>query len=243
MPHAVFVGALAICSLAQATTIFSSGGPFGWPQGPTGTEVFAGRGCAVAFTPAHDCTLASCSLWIMSGAPAGEECAPTIVVTIRDDAAGPGEVIDSWTRGISAGSEPALEVFDSLDAPELRAGRRYWLVAEATTPSGRSPVWNRSHEVTGMVGVNSGGETAWSVGEAPALAAVVEGSFVGCGSRDFDGDGDSATDADIAAFLACLAGDCCASCDPLGADFDNDGDGATDADIEAFFRVLAGGPC
>jgi hypothetical protein len=62
-----------------------------------------------------------------------------------------------------------------------------------------------------------------------------------CGTSDFDGDGDSATDADIEAFFACLAGNCCATC--RTADFDGDGDSATDADIEAFFRVLAGGTC
>jgi hypothetical protein len=62
-----------------------------------------------------------------------------------------------------------------------------------------------------------------------------------CGTSDFDGDGDSATDADIEAFFACLAGNCCATCQT--ADFDGDGDSATDADIEAFFRVLAGGTC
>jgi autotransporter-associated beta strand protein len=65
----------------------------------------------------------------------------------------------------------------------------------------------------------------------------------GCGSADFNCDGDTATDADIEAFFACLAGACppppCAST----ADFNGDGDVATDADIEAFFRVLAGGTC
>ena len=58
---------------------------------------------------------------------------------------------------------------------------------------------------------------------------------------DFDGDGDLGTDADIEAFFACLAGNCCALCG--SADFNGDGDLGTDADIEAFFRVLAGGPC
>jgi FG-GAP-like repeat len=62
-----------------------------------------------------------------------------------------------------------------------------------------------------------------------------------CGSADFNHDGDTATDADIEAFFACIAGNCCPACD--SADFNGDGDTATDADIEAFFRVLAGGPC
>jgi hypothetical protein len=62
-----------------------------------------------------------------------------------------------------------------------------------------------------------------------------------CGSADFNHDGDPGTDADIQAFFACLAGNCCGSCGT--ADFDYDGDTGTDADIEAFFRVLAGGTC
>jgi hypothetical protein len=62
-----------------------------------------------------------------------------------------------------------------------------------------------------------------------------------CGSADFNHDGDPGADADIAAFFACIAGNCCASCG--SADFNFDGDVATDADIEAFFRVLAGGNC
>jgi hypothetical protein len=64
-----------------------------------------------------------------------------------------------------------------------------------------------------------------------------------CGSSDFNGDGDFGTDADIEAFFACLAGQCCPTCWQGGSDFNGDGDFGTDADIEAFFRVLAGQPC
>jgi hypothetical protein len=60
---------------------------------------------------------------------------------------------------------------------------------------------------------------------------------------DFNRDGDTGTDADIEAFFACLAGNCCPACDPLGVDFNGDGDHGTDQDIESFFRVLAGGSC
>jgi hypothetical protein len=63
----------------------------------------------------------------------------------------------------------------------------------------------------------------------------------GCGTADFNGDGAVGTDADIEAFFACLAGDCCATC--WSADFNGDGAVGTDADIESFFRVLAGGSC
>lgn len=64
-----------------------------------------------------------------------------------------------------------------------------------------------------------------------------------CGTSDFDGDGDSGTDADIEAFFACLAGNCCVTCFPGGSDFNGDGDAGTDLDIESFFSVLAGGTC
>jgi hypothetical protein len=60
-------------------------------------------------------------------------------------------------------------------------------------------------------------------------------------SPDFDGDGTPATDDDIAAFFACLAGNCCAPCG--SPDFNNDGDAGTDQDIESFFRLLVGGAC
>jgi len=60
-------------------------------------------------------------------------------------------------------------------------------------------------------------------------------------TADFDRDGSPGASADIEAFFACIAGDCCPACG--SADFDGDGDVATDADIEAFFRVLAGGSC
>jgi hypothetical protein len=82
-----------------------------------------------------------------------------------------------------------------------------------------------------------------SINGSASLPANGVPSALPCGTADFDGDGDSATDADIEAFFACLAGTCCPTCYAGGADFTADGDSATDADIESFFRVLAGGPC
>jgi hypothetical protein len=63
----------------------------------------------------------------------------------------------------------------------------------------------------------------------------------GCGTADFNSDGDVGTDQDIEAFFNCLAGNCCTYCG--SADFNADGDVGTDADIESFFRVLGGGAC
>jgi hypothetical protein len=65
---------------------------------------------------------------------------------------------------------------------------------------------------------------------------------VGRCRADFDGDGAVGTDGDIAAFFACLAGNCCARCET--SDYNGDGDFGTDADIEQFFTDLTnGGPC
>jgi hypothetical protein len=100
-----------------------------------------------------------------------------------------------------------------------------------------------------------GAATNISVGPCPGINQYEIRCIVsnGCGSEtshatvltinsaDFNGDGDSGTDADIEAFFACLAGNCCPACG--SADFNGDGDTATDADIESFFRVLAGGAC
>ncbi len=82
--------------------------------------------------------------------------------------------------------------------------------------------------------------TAGSPATEMQSAAQIPG-MLPCGSADFNGDGDIGTDADIEAFFACLAGNCCATCGD--ADFNADGDIGTDADIEAFFRVLGGGNC
>jgi hypothetical protein len=87
--------------------------------------------------------------------------------------------------------------------------------------------------------INPGFEGQLGAGRISAGAAFP----VICGTADFDGDGDAATDADIEAFFACLAGSCCQSCFVRGSDFNSDGDSGTDADIEAFFRVLSGQPC
>jgi hypothetical protein len=64
-----------------------------------------------------------------------------------------------------------------------------------------------------------------------------------CGTADFDCNGDLGTDTDIAAFFACLSGNCPAAPCTNSADFNGDGDIGTDTDIEAFFRVLSGGTC
>jgi probable HAF family extracellular repeat protein len=91
------------------------------------------------------------------------------------------------------------------------------------------------------IDINDHGEiTGIANNRAVLLRPVVRG---GCGTSDFNGDGDFGTDQDIESYFACLAGACCSTCFVGGADFNGDGDVGTDQDIDAFFRVLAGGNC
>jgi hypothetical protein len=86
-----------------------------------------------------------------------------------------------------------------------------------------------------------GGRLLLLVYASPSVFIRVVPGGPPCWTADFNGDGAVGTDADIEAFFACIAGNCCATCG--SADFDGNGSPGTDADIETFFRVLAGGPC
>jgi photosystem II stability/assembly factor-like uncharacterized protein len=92
-------------------------------------------------------------------------------------------------------------------------------------------------------GYTVNGASRLYMGTSSGAFAVNVAEGTGCGTSDFNGDGDFGTDQDIEAFFACLAGVCCPTCFPGGSDFNGDGDFGTDQDIEAFFRVLAGGTC
>ncbi len=119
-------------------------------------------------------------------------------------------------------------------------------VGDGTTLTLGSGTGSPRTSIVGNIALNNANQIAFigrlSDGtDALIIATPVTGTA--CGTADFDGDGDSGTDADIEAFFACLAGNCCGACWHVGADFNADGDAGTDADIEAFFRVLAGGDC
>ncbi len=136
----------------------------------------------------------------------------------------------------------------NLNTPvNLPGAGQYWLSVVAILPRGggsAEPQWG--WVTTASVTPPPARQIFFGsplVTNADMAFVIVGGSGSQCGTSDFDGDGDSATDADIEAFFACLAGSCCPTCWQGGSDFDGDGDSATDADIEAFFRVLAGNPC
>jgi hypothetical protein len=151
-----------------------------------------------------------------------------------------------WATTVNLGQTSLLPGHYWLDWQYLTVALGGEAFSPPVTLSGTrsQPGWNaRQFSPTlGWTDPIDGGKPSASADVALDLPFILFG-YIGtppC-SADFNGDGDYATDADIEAFFACIAGNCCATCGT--ADFNGDGDFATDADIEAFFRVLAGQPC
>ncbi|HYE60815.1 MAG TPA: hypothetical protein VD997_02370 [Phycisphaerales bacterium] len=236
-----------VCPIAAADEpIYSTGDPFGGPMGVTGFDVWDAQSVAIRFTPDRNCSVSEVSLWLMCNTTAGQEIAPTLNVTLRADMDNDGDGIGpspeplvSWVCSVAP--VPWQPVRHALACEEnlmLGAGQSYWIVAESATPLRRNPVWNWSGSASGYVALR-GNDGQWSCQEGVAVSVEVRGSS--CGSADYNGDGDAATDQDIEAFFACIGGSCCQSCG--SADFNGDGDIATDQDIESFFRVIGGHSC
>jgi hypothetical protein len=155
------------------------------------------------------------------------------------------------------GRTTSLAVFDDGTGPALYAGGTaqpginyiarlqggQWVTLSGGVAGSATPPFP---SVFGLAAWNDrlivGGEFNTAGGVAASGIAAWRGCpAAGHCSQDFNHDGAVATDRDIEDFFACLAGNCCPTCD--SADFNGDGAVATDADIESFFRVLAGGAC
>jgi hypothetical protein len=144
------------------------------------------------------------------------------------------------------------------------SGQSVVLLAQVSSPGACQLTWERAQDWNVWTGLGDGARFSGTrtpvlslsgarqsdcsryrlrVRQQGACADVLsdEIALVVCASPDFNHDGDVATDADIEAFFACLAGNCCPACD--SADVNSDGDVATDRDIEAFFSLLAGNGC
>lgn len=116
-------------------------------------------------------------------------------------------------------------------APVNRTGGALWLAEPAVAE--RAPDGpGATHALSSWTGQPLGGD--YRITLTGACFAQIP-----CGTNDYNGDGDVSTDADIAAFFACLRGDCCPTC--ASTDFDGDGSPGSDADVVAFFRAFSGG--
>jgi trimeric autotransporter adhesin len=161
---------------------------------------------------------------------------PWIALHPSSTAASPGASVQ-LSAALAAGYTAQSFQWRLNDQP-LTDGPRPWgsVIQGSTSPT---------LSITNLAALDAGNYTCLITHPCASLTtnAAVISITSACSTADFDGDGDTGTDADIEAFFACLAGNCCPTCWHLGADFNGDGDTGTDGDIEAFFRVLAGGAC
>jgi hypothetical protein len=149
-------------------------------------------------------------------------------------------VIAKWFESDNSGVSHVVRASKLTSAGQLGWGPGVVTVNSAAGAKSRLDVAGTQSGTVSVYGNNAG---SLSIHASLVNWNGVLGFWLNCGVADFDGDGDTGTDADIEAFFACLAGNCCATCYPGGADFNGDGDTGTDADIESFFRVLSGSGC
>jgi hypothetical protein len=153
-------------------------------------------------------------------------------VTFNDEEDGPtSQSLITSTFIPTSGGTFYLAVTAAGRVPVNRNGLALWLEEPAVAervPDGPGA----THALSAWIGEPLGGDYRITLTGACFAQAS-------CGTNDFNGDGDVATDADITAFFNCLRGDCCPTC--ASPDFDGDGNIGTDADIRAFFRAFSGG--
>jgi hypothetical protein len=156
-----------------------------------------------------------------------------------NNTAGAGAGADTMVIDLSSNNGSAYTTIETIGPTTQNTGG--WLFSEVRLSN--FPAIARTNQMRLRF-------TASDLGTGSLVEAAVDDVQIfvrtcesGCGTSDFNGDGDFGTDADIETFFACLAGSCCPTCFPGGSDFNGDGDFGTDADIESFFRVLAGGNC
>lgn len=168
------------------------------------------------------------------GLPQGTALATVGTPHVSED----GHIIFSALVTGGGASGQALIAADTLSPPQVVARTGGYVGVNGDPRQIRSINFGQQSEDVGHSQILGRSFAATFTFEDRTTALLV--GTLGC-SADFNSDGDIGTDADIEAFFACLAGNCCPTCAP--ADFNRDGDIGDDADIEAFFRVLAGGHC
>ena len=188
--------ALASVAHANADVVYATQGPFGGFFGLWGPVVSAQQSVGARFIPSANFTLTHVRLWLMNdsdvpGAP--------LRITLRGDAAAAGapsipsdQVIAEWNIACEASGWNPIQHTVMPDAPvALRAGVRYWVVAQSPAPGGASPVWCFASVGNAFSAVTTGDGITWQAGgngAAPTL--TVEGTpGLPASSPDINGDG------------------------------------------------------
>ena len=219
--------ALAAAAAANADVVYATQGPFGGFFGLWGPVVSAQQSVGARFTPSADYTLTHLRLWMMNDS---EVPGAPLRITLRGDAAAAGapsipsgQVIAEWNIACEASGWNPIQHTVVPDAPvALRAGVRYWVVAQSPAPGGASPVWCFASVGNAFSAVTNGDGITWQAGgngAAPTL--TVEGTpGLPPASPDINGDG-TVNGLDLTMLLAAW-GTSLAACD-LNADGTVDG--------------------
>lgn len=214
--------AASVAWSATADVVYQTQGPFGGFFGLWGPTVSGSQIVGARFVPAADHTLSAIRLWFMNDD--GSPGAP-IRITLRADGTHAGgtsipgtQVIAQWDIACqAAGWNPVQHSVTSAGGIALRAGVRYWVVAQSPAPGGASPVWCFASVGNAFSAVTTGDGITWQAGgngAAPTL--TVEGTpGLPPASPDINGDG-TVNGLDLTMLLAAW-GTSLAACD-LNAD-------------------------
>jgi hypothetical protein len=225
---------LAACAPAAADVVYETPGPFGGWFGLWGPTVSSSQIVGARFVPTANYTLSAIRIWFMNdsatpGAP--------IRITLRadgthaDGSSIPGtQVIAEWNIECQTGGwNPVQHSVTSAGGIALRAGVRYWVVAQSDEPGGFSPVWNFASVGSGWksIGLRTATSEGWqSGGGGAALTLMVEGS-PGLPPANPDLNQDGVVNGDDLGILLGAWGPCAPN-GPCSADLD--GNGTVDAD-------------
>lgn len=213
--------ALAAAAAASADVVYATQGPFGGFFGLWGPVVSQQQSVGARFIPSANYTLTHLRIWFMNDSDAPG--AP-LRITLRSDGTSASggsvpstQVMAEWNITCAASGWNPVQHTVVPSAPiALRAGIRYWVVAQSSAPGGQSPVWCFASVGNAFSALTISDGVTWQPGgngAAPTL--VVEGTpGLPAASPDINGDG-SVSGIDLTALLAAW-GTSSASCDLNG---------------------------
>lgn len=227
MQRTAIVVALLAAHTVHADVVHATQGPFGGWFGLWGPTVSDAQIVGTRFVPTQNYTLTSLHLWFMNDSPvAGAPLRITLRTdgTHADGSSIPSStVIESWDIGcLASGWAPLEHAMNSTGGVALRAGVRYWVVAESDAPSGFSPVWNFAASGLGWnsLGQRTPSGEGWQGGGSGAALTLTVIGTPGLPPAGPDLDGNGRVDGYDLGLLLGAWGPCSGACVP---DLDHDG--------------------
>lgn len=225
---------LAVGGTVSAAVVFTTLGPFGGFFGLWGADLNPQQRAAERFIPATDHLLDDARIWLMNNSGSSYGAVTLRLELDAVDIGQPGAsrpsgiALEQWTFNIQTlGWNPVQHTATSTARPPLRAGRKYWIVASSTAPSGENPVWNFASSGNAYTAISQL-DGSWAAGNAAALTLTVNGTPGAPKRGDVNRDG-VVDSQDIAGMLSRWG-----LSQPQAGDADANQDGAVDSmDIAA----------